>query len=35
MKTVYHSADSRGFADHGWLKVHTVLALQVTLTQKE
>ncbi|AMR40534.1 pirin family protein [Elizabethkingia anophelis] len=20
MKTVYHSADSRGFADHGWLK---------------
>lgn len=20
MKTVFHSADSRGFADHGWLK---------------
>lgn len=22
MKTVYHKADSRGFADHGWLKSH-------------
>ena len=22
MKTVYHQADSRGFADHGWLKSH-------------
>ena len=22
MKTVYHRADSRGFADHGWLKSH-------------
>ena len=22
MKTVYHKADTRGFADHGWLKPH-------------
>ncbi len=22
MKTVYHKADTRGFADHGWLKSH-------------
>ncbi|AZB21975.1 pirin family protein [Kaistella haifensis] len=22
MKTIYHPADSRGFADHGWLKSH-------------
>lgn len=22
MKTVYHKSDSRGFADHGWLKSH-------------
>ncbi len=22
MKTVYHKADSRGYADHGWLKSH-------------
>jgi len=22
MKTVFHKADSRGFADHGWLKSH-------------
>lgn len=22
MKTVFHSAESRGFADHGWLKSH-------------
>lgn len=22
MKTVYHSADSRGYANHGWLKSH-------------
>ena len=22
MKTIYHQADSRGFADHGWLKSH-------------
>lgn len=22
MKTVYHKTDSRGFADHGWLKSH-------------
>ena len=22
MKTVFHAADSRGFADHGWLKSH-------------
>ena len=22
MKTVYHKADSRGFADYGWLKSH-------------
>jgi len=22
MKTIYHSANSRGFADHGWLKSH-------------
>ena len=22
MKTVYHSAESRGYANHGWLKSH-------------
>ena len=22
MKTVYHKSDSRGYADHGWLKSH-------------
>ena len=22
MKTVYHKADTRGFANHGWLKSH-------------
>lgn len=22
MKTIYHAADSRGYADHGWLKSH-------------
>ena len=22
MKTVFHAANSRGYADHGWLKSH-------------
>lgn len=35
MKTVVDKANTRGYANHGWLKTHHTFSLPITTTRSE